>query len=245
MRMRKKKNGDKRLAACAHLLREKPDTPIESTLRDFGYEAEMRLEVGCGKGGFACGMAKKHQNACFYALERVSDVMVLAVEKAEREREERKTDNLRFLLAGAAELSEYFAPGSLSVIYLNFSDPWPKKGHTRRRLTYRGFLRVYFSLLKKGGELRLKTDNVGLFDFTLEELSALGLTPYFLTRDLHRTPEAAENVMTEYERNFSEQGIPICSLAVRKEGELPSLEDAEEKRISSLDSREERLSDQV
>ena len=222
MRMRKKKNGDKRLAACAHLLAEKPEQPIEDTWRDFGRAAEMHLEIGCGKGGFACGMAVKNPEACFYALERVSDVMVLAVEKAEREKESRKNDNLRFLLTGAAELPAYFAPGSLSVIYLNFSDPWPKKGHTRRRLTYRGFLRVYFQLLREGGELRLKTDNVGLFDFTLEELVALGLTPYFVTRDLHHTPEAKENVMTEYERNFSEQGIPICSLAVKKQGELAS-----------------------
>ncbi len=234
MRMRKKKNGDKRLSACAHLLAEKPDTPIENTLRDFGCLSEMRLEVGCGKGGFACGMARKHADVCFYALERVSDVMVLAVEKAESEREHRTTDNLRFILAGASELPEYFAPASLSVIYLNFSDPWPKKGHTRRRLTHRDFLRVYFRLLKEGGELRLKTDNVGLFDFTLEELSDLGLTPCFVTRDLHHAPEGEGNVMTEYERNFSAQGIPICSLAVKKSGELPPVSDAVERKTPSV-----------
>ncbi len=227
MRMRKKKNGEKRLAACAHLLAEKPASPIENTLRDFGRMAPLHLEVGCGKGGFACGMAKKHPDICFYALERVHDVMVLAAEKAEAEKEDRPTDNLRFLLTGAVELSEYFAPGSVDALYLNFSDPWPKKGHARRRLTHRDFLTVYFRLLREGGELRFKTDNVGLFDFTLEELAALGLTPTFVTRDLHHAPEGEGNVMTEYEKNFSSQGFPICSLAVKKCGVLSPIPESE------------------
>ena len=213
MRMRKKKNGAARLSACAHLLCEKPQSPISSAMADFGREAELHLEIGCGKGGFACGMARKNPTACFYAMERVHDVMVLAAERAEREREERP-DNLRFILAGAADLPAYFVPGSLFRIYLNFSDPWPKKGYAKRRLTHRAFLRLYFSLLSEGGELWMKTDNVGLFDFTLEELAALGLEPFFVTRDLHASSEAEGNVMTEYERNFSSQGMPIHALRV-------------------------------
>lgn len=220
MRMRKKKNGAGRLAACAHLLCEKPESPIQNAAAHFQNGGELHLEVGCGKGGFACGMAKLHPGVNFYAMERVHDVMVLAVERAEREKDERP-DNLRFILGGAADLLTYFAPGSLSCIYLNFSDPWPKKGYAKRRLTHRNFLRLYFSLLCEGGELRMKTDNTGLFDFTLEEMEALGLSPYFVTRDFHRTPEAEGNVMTEYETNFSSQGIPICSLRVKKQGELP------------------------
>lgn len=219
MRMRKKKNGPARLAAVSHLFCEKPDTPITSPEADFGRGGALWLEVGCGKGGFACGMAKKHPEANIYAMERITDVVMLAAERAEREKDERP-DNLRFILDGADGLADYFAPASLDRVYLNFSDPWPKKGYAKRRLTYRGFLRVYFSLLREGGELRFKTDNVGLFDFTLEELAAVGLTPHFVTRDLHREPVAAENVMTEYEKNFSEKGFPICSLWVRKEGEL-------------------------
>ena len=219
MRMRKKKNGPARLAAVSHLFCEKPKAPISSSLADFGRTAPLWLEVGCGKGGFACGMAEKYPEACIYAMERITDVVMLAAERAEREKDARP-DNLRFILDGADGLSEYFAPASLDRVYLNFSDPWPKKGYAKRRLTYRAFLRVYFSLLKEGGELRFKTDNVGLFDFTLEELAAVGLTPHFVTRDLHREPVAAENVMTEYEKNFSEKGFSICSLWVRKEGEL-------------------------
>ncbi len=219
MRMRKKKNGERRLLACAHLLCQKTDEPIVNSLRDFGRTAPVHLEIGCGKGGFACGMAAANPGICFYAMERVSDVMVLAAERAEREKENRP-DNLRFILGGAAELPSYFAPGTLACLYLNFSDPWPKKGYAKRRLTHRDFLRTYFALLQEGGELRMKTDNVGLFDFTLEELAALGLSPYFVTRDLHSTPENAGNVMTEYETNFSSQGIPICALRVKKQGEL-------------------------
>ncbi|MBQ8174539.1 MAG: tRNA (guanosine(46)-N7)-methyltransferase TrmB [Clostridia bacterium] len=220
MRMRKKKNGPARLAAVSHLFCEKPNTPIATPAEDFGREGPLWLEVGCGKGGFACGMAKKHPDANIYAMERITDVVMLAAERAEREKDERP-DNLRFILGGAAELPEFFAPLSFDRVYLNFSDPWPKKGYAKRRLTYRGFLRVYFSLLKMGGELRFKTDNIGLFDFTLEELAVVGLTPHFVTRDLHREPVVADNVMTEYERNFSEKGTPICSLWVCKERELP------------------------
>lgn len=219
MRMRKKKNGAARLAACAHLLCEKPESPIATPATDFHREGEIHLEVGCGKGGFACGMAAQHPAVNFYAMERVNDVLMLAAERAEREKNDRP-DNLRFILGGASELADYFAPGSLSCIYLNFSDPWPKKGYAKRRLTHRNFLRLYFTLLCEGGELRLKTDNTGLFDFTLQELEALGLSAYFVARDFHNTKEAQGNVMTEYETNFSSQGIPICSLRVKKQGEL-------------------------
>lgn len=228
MRMRKKKNGAVRLAACAALLCERPAAPIENSLSDFGRIAPLHLEIGCGKGGFACGMAAAHPDVCFYALERVSDVMVLAAEKAMARAAERPRDNLRFILAGAADLCAYFAPGSLSAIYLNFSDPWPKKGYAKRRLTHRAFLSVYMRLLREGGTLRLKTDNTALFDFTLEELAAVGLSPDFVTRDLHASPYAAGNVMTEYEANFSSQGIPICALSVTAHGPLPAAPDEEE-----------------
>ncbi len=224
MRMRKKKNGPVRMQAVRHLFCDRPDTPLVHKEGD----PCVWLEVGCGKGGFACGMAKKYPDIQFYAMERISDVVLLAAEKAEREKDERP-DNLRFLLAGAADLPAYFAEASLSRVYLNFSDPWPKKGYAKRRLTHRAFLRQYFALLEMGGELRFKTDNVGLFDFTLEELAALGLEPHFVTRDLHNTEEAADNVMTEYETNFSSKGVPICSLWVKKTFDLPAEEPTENK----------------
>ena len=214
MRMRNKKHRDERLAACGHLLLEIPSAPIASSADVFaGDVAPLWLEIGCGKGDFAVGMAQKHPDARLIAFERVSNVMVVAVEKAAVAGDGRP-DNLRFAIADAANLSAWFADASLDAIYLNFSDPWPKKGYAKRRLTHRGFLETYFRLLKKGGRLCFKTDNVGLFEFTLEELAAMGKTPEFVTRDLHQSEANAENVMTEYERNFSEKGYPIHALTL-------------------------------
>ncbi|MBO7170426.1 MAG: tRNA (guanosine(46)-N7)-methyltransferase TrmB [Clostridia bacterium] len=209
MRMRKKKHGDERLAACSHLLKERVSSPISSSKEDFGTDAPLALEIGCGKGGFACGMAKAHPEVCFYAMEKIPNVMVAALEKAVASAEERSRDNLRFIIANADDLESWFAPASLDVIYLNFSDPWPKERHAKRRLTYRGYLFKYFRLLKPDGKICFKTDNVGLFDFSLAELEALGLSPIFVTRDLHHSPYMEGNVMTEYEKNFSEKGFPI------------------------------------
>lgn len=215
MRMRRKKHGPERLAACRELLCERPAAPLRGAADLFGREAPLYLEIGCGKGGFIRQTAKERPKDCFLAMERVANVMITAVENAKAEAAERPDDNLRFAVADATALGEWFAPRSLDGIFLNFSDPWPKEGHKKRRLTHRDFLHTYFALLKEGGELRFKTDNVGLFDFTLEELAALGVTPAVLTRDLHHSPYAQGNVMTEYERNFSGQGYPIHMLTVR------------------------------
>ena len=219
MRMRKKKHGEERIEACASLLCVKPETPISSAPAHL-ENAPLCLEIGCGKGGFACGMAEKHPDRAFYAMEKIANVMICALEKAKACEEERKTDNLRFIIADARELEEWFAPASIDYLYLNFSDPWPKARHTERRLTYRAFLKKYFALLKPTGVLQFKTDNVGLFDFTLAEIEALGLTPEVVTRDLHASPYAEDNVMTEYEKNFSSQGYPIHMLRLRPPKEL-------------------------
>ena len=172
------------------------------------------MEIGCGKGDFAVGMSAKHQDLNFIAMERVADVACLALEKAMATSDTR-ADNLRFIIADARNLTEFFVPHSFDRIYLNFSDPWPKKGYAKRRLTHRGFLELYRSLLVEGGLLVLKTDNEGLFDFSLEEFEAMGLTIEWQTRDLHNSEAAADNVMTEYERHFSELGQVIYSARVR------------------------------
>jgi len=215
MRMRKKKHGAERLSRCAHLLIEKPESPITDTERDFSRVAPLHLEIGCGKGAFACGMAEMHPDVCFYAMERVKDVMVLAAEKASDRRESRPADNLRFILGDAGNLTEWFSEGSVDTIYLNFSDPWPKKGYAKRRLTHRRFLQLYARLLREDGTVRFKTDNRPLFDFTLLELSELGITPDFVTFDLHNSAYNEGNVMTEYEESFSSQGVPINCLQFR------------------------------
>ena len=215
MRVRKKKHGAERIAACSEFRIEDI-----SVLRDgfdgvFETVKPIHMEIGCGKGNFAVGMAAKHQDVNFVAVEKVSDVCCIALEKAKARSEERPSDNLRFIIGDAKDLAENVKAHSLDCIYLNFSDPWPKSGHAKRRLTHRNFLEIYRGLLCEDGILKLKTDNVGLFDFTLEEMAALDMDIIWQTRDLHSEPESADNVMTEYEKNFSERGVCICSVWAR------------------------------
>jgi tRNA (guanine-N7-)-methyltransferase len=213
--MRKKKNGAARLSACSEFLLENNSAPMSDPAAAVGMAAApVFLEVGAGKGGFACGMAKKYPDAAFFAMEKISDCVVIAAEKAKAESE--PIGNLRFIVDTADNLTLRFCDKTVDRLFLNFSDPWSKKGYAKRRLTHRRYLAVYFNLLRDGGKLTFKTDNTGLFDFTLEELSAIGLTPDFVTRDLHSSQRACENVMTEYERNFSEQGMAINMLEVTK-----------------------------
>ncbi|MBR2650849.1 MAG: tRNA (guanosine(46)-N7)-methyltransferase TrmB [Clostridia bacterium] len=209
MRMRKKKHGDERLALCADFLACSP-LSVSSDDRIF-------LEIGAGKGGFACEMASRNTDAKYFAMERVSDCVVLAAERAKRIFDESgKCGNLKFIIDTADNLPELFPAGSVDAIFLNFSDPWSKKGYAKRRLTHRRYLSIYLELLKAGGVLAFKTDNVGLFDFSLEEIEAMGLTCEAVTRDLHASEYNEGNVVTEYEAAFTAQGIPINMLRVRK-----------------------------
>ncbi|MBO5327333.1 MAG: tRNA (guanosine(46)-N7)-methyltransferase TrmB [Clostridia bacterium] len=214
MRARKKKHGAERIAACAHLLISDPTVLKNDPQSPFKQVRPLHLEIGCGKGNFACGTAAANHDINLIAMERVSDVACLALEKAEAARDTRP-DNLRFLIGNAENLTEWFPPHSIDCLYLNFSDPWPKAGHAKRRLTHRLFLERYQTVLKKGGILRFKTDNVGLFDFSLEEFEAMGLEMSDLTRDLHNSPLNEGNIMTEYERAWSEKGFPIHAVTVK------------------------------
>ena len=215
MRMRKKKHGEERILACAELLIEDPSILKDDPQAPFADKnRKLCLEVGCGKGNFAVGMAEKNTDCNFIAMERVRDVCCLALEKAMACKETRP-DNLRFIIGDADNLEEWFPEHCLDVLYLNFSDPWPKAGHAKRRLTHRNYLAKYKKLLKEGGLLIFKTDNVGLFDFSLEEFAEFGLKIEWMTRDLHNSERAEGNVMTEYEKNFSEKGFTINSAIVR------------------------------
>ena len=208
MRMRKKKHGAERLAKCTDFLTDKPEYSSDDT---------VWLEIGAGKGGFACGMTEKYPDVRYFAMEKVTDCVVLAAEKAKKQNEEfGYCKNLKFINDTADNLTELFKEASVDAIYLNFSDPWSKKGYAKRRLTHRRYLSVYFDLLKDGGTLNFKTDNVGLFDFSLEEIEAIGLECDIVTRDLHNSEWAENNVVTEYEANFSAQGININMLKVTK-----------------------------
>lgn len=214
MRMRKKKHGAERIAACHEILIDPSALPTSDPQAFFNTGRPLQLEIGCGKGDFAVGMASKHPDCNWIAMERISDVACIALEKAMKAKDERP-DNLRFVIGDARNVAEWLPEKSVDCIYLNFSDPWPKKGYAKRRLTHEGFLSLYRRVLRDGGMLKLKTDNEGLFDFSLEEFERCGLTVEWITRDLHRSEKAEENVMTEYERNFSSMGQVIYSAWVR------------------------------
>ncbi len=191
--MRKKKHGEERILACAELLISDPTVLKDDPQAAFEDKSrKLCLEIGCGKGNFAVGMAEKNPDCSFIAMERVRDVCCLALEKAMACKESRP-DNLRFIIGDADNLEEWFPEHCIDVLYLNFSDPWPKAGHAKRRLTHRNYLAKYKKLLKEGGLLVFKTDNVGLFDFSLEEFEEFGLKIEWMTRDLHNSERAEGN----------------------------------------------------
>jgi len=210
MRMRKKRHGAERLANCAEFLAPDAEVLKADIRAPFGKsEGEVHLEIGCGKGSFAVKSAIAKQDVMFYAMEKVENVMINALERAMKQKES-CIGNLRFIIGHAEELEEMFPEHSISVIYLNFSDPWPKKGHHRRRLTAPERLDTYKKLLVPGGRIIQKTDNRDLFEYSLEEYEAAGFNITFATDDLHASSRAADNITTEYEENFVSQGKTIC-----------------------------------
>ena len=231
MRMRKKMHGEERLGQCSEYLYNHEGAPLTSpSVEVFGEDRPVYLEIGAGKGGFAVGMTAQHPDVAYFAMERVTDCVVLAAERAKNS----GSDKLRFIIDTADNLTKIFAKGSVDAIFLNFSDPWSKKGYAKRRLTHARYLAVYMHLLKDGGILRFKTDNVGLFDFSLEQVEEVGLTLNKMTRDLHASEWNEGNVVTEYEAAFSSQGVKINMLEVVKpEGfSLPVPDDLKADRIT-------------
>ena len=202
MRMRKKKNRDARMNACAEYVISSP--------ADFSNpdRKELDIEIGCGKGRFICELASRNPDIDYIAIELSTDALINALELSK----EKQIQNVRFMNVNAARLCDFFEENSVSKIYLNFSDPWPKARHAKRRLTYRSFLNIYQKILKENGCLCVKTDNVGLFESTIEELSATGWKIEKLTNDLHNSIYNQDNILTEYEVNFSSKGFAINRL---------------------------------
>ena len=175
----------------------------------FGNDQPLHIEIGMGKGKFIHTMAKLNPHINYVGIEKYSSVLLRAVQKMEEE----ELPNLRFLRMDAEDITKVFGKGEVDRIYLNFSDPWPKDRHAKRRLPSREFLRRYDVILKAGGKLEFKTDNRQLFDFAVEELEPAGWTADVITYDLHADAVLVEgNVMTEYEEKFSSLGNPICKL---------------------------------
>ena len=210
MRMRKKKNLDVRLARCAPVMVDDPRTWRGRWNELFGNNHPIRLEIGCGKGRFILETARRNPDVNFVAIEREEGALIMATEKAM----DAALPNLRFLSFDAAALGEIFAPGEVSLIYLNFSDPWPPNRQRKRRLTWRAFLAVYDQILSDDGAIFFKTDNQRLFEWSLGELCQNGWLLQNISLDLHNSDY--DNIMTEYEEKFSAQGYRIYRLEARK-----------------------------
>ena len=180
----------------------------------FGNDNPVYIEIGMGKGQFLTEMAARHPDRNYIGIERYSSVLLRAVERLDKlEADSRALKNIRFICMDAAQIGEVFEKGEVRGIYLNFSDPWPKKRHARRRLTSREFFVRYDQVLAPEGRVEFKTDNQDLFRFSLEEADEAGWRVLMSTWDLHSDPDMNRgNVMTEYEEKFSAKGNPICKL---------------------------------
>ncbi|MCD7761815.1 MAG: tRNA (guanosine(46)-N7)-methyltransferase TrmB [Lachnospiraceae bacterium] len=180
----------------------------------FDRAQPLYLEIGMGKGRFLTELAGLHPDRNYVGIEKFSSVLVRALEKREQLPE---LTNLLFLRMEAETLTDVFAPGEVAGIYLNFSDPWPKDRHAKRRLPGREFLARYDQILTPDGRVEFKTDNRSLFDFALDEARICGWTIEACTFDLHHDEAMLPgNIMTEYEERFSEKGNPICKVVLSR-----------------------------
>lgn len=203
MRMRRKKNLGPRMERCSRCWVQEP-TALRGHWRDlFPQAKELHIELGCGKGRFTVETARNEPDVLLIAVEKVADAMVIAMERANA----LGLDNVFFVSADVQALPDFFAPAEVDRIYLNFSDPWPSKRHARRRLTHGNFLQLYRQVLAPHAAIHFKTDNAGLFAFSVEEFPQNGFVLSEVTDDLHANGICG--VMTDYEAKFHEQGIPI------------------------------------
>lgn len=207
MRMRKKKNCDARMERCARFFANEPEKNKGRWREVFGNDNPVHIEIGCGKGGFVTGMAELYPDINFVAIERVRDVLVMAMEKAA----EKDLKNVLFTDADAERIEDIFAYGEAERIYLNFSDPWKKNRQAKRRLTHKRFLDRYRKILRPGDKIWFKTDNRQLFEFSLNSFCDEDFKLSNITLDLHNSGFEG-NVMTEYETRFSELGQSIYRL---------------------------------
>ncbi len=201
MRLRNVKGSREMIAVNEFVVPE--DADVKGQWKSvFQNDHKIYVEIGMGKGRFIMDMARLHPENNYIGIEKYSSVLVRGLEKQQEE----QLPNVRFMRMDAEQLCDYFAPGEIADIYLNFSDPWPKDRHAKRRLTSVQFLRRYEQVLAEGGGITFKTDNRPLFDFSVEQIAEAGWKTEALTYDLHHSEYAEGNVMTEYEERFSSQG---------------------------------------
>ncbi len=204
MRMRRKKHREERMESCSGLMIKDILKYKDDIRAVYGEDKPLNIEIGCGKGGFISETARRNPDVNYIAFEKNLDVLVLAMEKVQQ----MGLKNVRFVPGDAGVLGDMETKTKIQRIYINFCDPWPKAGHKKRRLTHENFLLIYKRLLEVGGEIHFKTDNRGLFEFSLNSFADFGLKLKNITLDLHNSAFEG-NVMTEYEKLFSEKGQPI------------------------------------
>ncbi|MCR4584231.1 MAG: tRNA (guanosine(46)-N7)-methyltransferase TrmB [Lachnospiraceae bacterium] len=198
--------GSRETIAASDLVIHEPEKLKGRWSGEFGRKGRLAIEIGMGKGKFLMGMAEKDPDTDYIGIEKYSSVLLRAIQKLQAA----PRDNVRLIRMDAEYISDVFAPGEVDVIYLNFSDPWPKDRHAKRRLPSRQFLARYDAFLKEGGRIEFKTDNRELFDFAVEEVEESVFEIKSITYDLHADSVMNEgNIMTEYEERFSALGNPI------------------------------------
>lgn len=212
MRLRHIPGSEEQIAESIYVV-QAPEEKKGRWAQVFENENPIQVEVGMGKGKFLLELAKKNPDRNFVGVERYSTVLLKAIQK----QEDLQLPNICFLRVDAEQLGDIFEKGEVEKIYLNFSDPWPKDRHAKRRLPSRQFLARYEQFLRAEGDLEFKTDNRGLFEFALEELSHTDWKIRKMTYDLHHDEEMAQgNVMTEYEERFSSMGNPIYKYVISR-----------------------------
>lgn len=211
MRLRNVKGAREAMVESPFIVQE-PKTMAGRWSEWFGNDHPIYIEIGMGKGKFLTTLAQLHPEINYIGIEKFSSVLIRGVEK----QEQLQLPNLALIRMDAEEITEVFGAGEVKRIYLNFSDPWPKDRHAKRRLTSVPFMNRYDVILAKDGQVEFKTDNVDLFAFSLDSIRDAGWKLPQVTRDLHHSDMAQGNVMTEYEERFTEKGNAICKLvAVR------------------------------
>ncbi len=209
MRMRRKPNREARLENCQELHVKNPEEYKGKWNSLFKNTNPIHLEIGCGKGGFISQLSTLNPNINYVAMEKCTDVIIMAMEKIK----EKEIKNVYFINGDATNLLSFFDKCEIERIYINFCDPWKKSHHKKRRLTHSNFLNLYKEILPSGGEVHFKTDNRKLFEFSLNEFAAFPVKMQNISLDLHSS-NFEGNIVTEYEKAFSEKGFPIfrCEL---------------------------------
>jgi tRNA (guanine-N7-)-methyltransferase len=210
MRLRHKPWAKDKIEQHPQYIVASPETHRGNWKEVFGNDHPIHIEVGTGKGQFVTGMAEANPGINYIGIELFPSVIVAALDRLI----EADLPNLRLLNVNASDLGKYFSKNDVDRVYLNFSDPWPKVRHEKRRLTYKDFLKIYEDILVDGGEIHFKTDNQGLFEYSLTSFSAYGLLLKYVSLDFHKSGYEG-NIMTEYEQKFSEQGNRIYRCEVK------------------------------